>query len=379
MMETGVDSRQTGEDAKRVFHRTTDPHLFRPLKLRGVTLPNRIVLSPMCQYSATNGLANHWHLVHLGSRAVGGTGLVFTEAVHVEPRGRITPSCLGLWNDDQTKALGKIAAFISARGSVPGIQLGHAGRKASAARPWEGSRPLSEAQGGWTPIGPTPQKFADGWPIPLSMDKKAIDESVASFVLSVRRAREAGFQVIEIHAAHGYLHHQFLSPLSNHRTDEYGGTFENRTRFLRETLASVRREWPDDLPIFVRVSATDWVEGGWTIDDTSRLARALKNDGLADLIDCSSGGNDPRQQIEAYPGYQVPFASQVRADAQVATGAVGLINSPELAENILAAGHADLIILGRALLADPLWPRRAAKQLGVELRWPVQYERADIY
>lgn len=379
MTETPADSRQTGEDARRVYRRTADPFLFRPLKLRGVTLPNRIVLSPMCQYSATEGVANEWHLVHLGSRAVGGTGLVFTEAVHVEPRGRITPSCLGLWNAEQTEALGKIAAFITAQGSVPGIQIGHAGRKASVGRPWEGSGPLSDAQGGWTPIGPTPQPYADGWRVPLAMDKAAIGESVDCFVRSVRRAREAGFQVIEIHAAHGYLHHQFLSPLSNHRTDEYGGTFENRIRFLRETLISVRREWPDEFPMFVRISATDWVEGGWTVDDTSRLARSLKNDGLADLIDCSSGGNDPRQQIDTYPGYQVPLASQVRAEADVATGAVGLINSPELAENILAAGHADLIILGRALLADPLWPRKAAKQLGIDLPWPIQYERSNIY
>lgn len=379
MTRTGSDSRQPEEDRRRIYRRSAEPLLFTPLELRGVTLPNRITLSPMCQYSATDGETNDWHLVHLGSRAVGGTGLVFTEAVHVEPRGRITPNCLGLWNDNQATGLARIASFISAQGVVPGIQLGHAGRKASVGRPWEGTGPLSQANGGWSTIGPSPQAYSDDWPIPAEMDKTVMHQVIEAFVDAVGRARNAGFRVVEIHAAHGYLHHQFLSPLSNHRTDEYGGSFENRIRFLLDTLSAVRSAWPHEFPIFVRVSATDWVDGGWTVDDTSRLAQILKSKDLVDLIDCSSGGNDPRQQITTYPGYQVPLSAQVRADAQIPTGTVGLINSPELAESILAAGYADLIYLGRALLADPLWPRKAAKQLRADQPWPVQYERADIY
>lgn len=379
MIHPAAAVRRSGEDARRVFRRTSNPYLFRPLTLRGVTLPNRIALSPMCQYSATEGEANDWHLIHLGSRAVGGVGLVFTEAVHVEPRGRITPNCLGLWNDDQSDGLSRIASFISEQGVVAGIQLGHAGRKASTGRPWEGSAPLSPKHGGWSPIGPSARAFAPGWPTPDEMDHSGIARVIDAFVQATRRATEAGYQVIEIHAAHGYLFHQFLSPRSNQRTDTYGGSFDNRVRFLMEVLAAVRYEWPEDFPIFVRLSITDWMPGGWTTDDSSRLARLLHSKGLADLIDCSAGGNDSREHADPYPGYQVPLASRVRAEAGIATGAVGLINSPELAESILAGGHADLILLGRALLADPLWPRRAAAELRAETHWPVQYERADIY
>jgi 2,4-dienoyl-CoA reductase-like NADH-dependent reductase (Old Yellow Enzyme family) len=336
------------------------------------------MLSPMCQYCASDGLPDDWHFVHLGSRAVGGAGIVFTEATHVEPRGRITPHCLGLWNDEQTEAFARIVRFIEKQGAVPGIQLGHAGRKAGTTPPWEGSKPLTAEEGAWEVIGPSPIPFAKGFPVPKAMTKADIAQVTEAMIASTIRARDAGFKIIEIHAAHGYLLHQFLSPLSNQRTDRYGGSFENRIRLLRETIAAVRAEWPEDLPLFVRLSVSDWVAGGWDLNESIELARIMKADGHVDLVDCSSGGNDPRQQIAIHPGYQIPLAKALR-ETGLPTGAVGLLHSPDLCEQILANGQADLIILGRSLLAEPYWPIYAAKRLRAPPKWPVQYERSDIF
>lgn len=379
--ETIVDSRSGGENARRVLRRDPNPHMFRPVQFRSVTARNRIMLSPMCQYSGHDGLADDWHLVHLGARATGGAGLVFTEAVHIEPRGRITPHCLGLWNDEQRDRLARIAAFVEGQGAVPGIQLGHAGRKASVGRPWEGSHPLRPEQGGWDDlVSASALPYAQGWQVPAAMTASQIEASLESLTASARRARQAGFKVLELHGAHGYLIHQFLSPLSNRREDDYGGSFDNRIRFLMESISAVREAWPEELPLFVRLSCTDWVEGGWTLDDTVRLVGLLRQQGQVDLIDCSSGGNDPRQQIPIHPGYQVPLAQRVRAETGMATGAVGLIHSPDLAESVIANGQADLVILGRALLADPAWPLRAAASLKAEnVEWPAQYERSNIF
>lgn len=376
-----TDSRSGGENARRILRRDPNPHMFRPIRFRSVEARNRIMLSPMCQYSGENGLSNDWHFVHLGARAAGGVGWVFTEAVHIEPRGRITPNCLGLWNDEQRDRLARIASYVSDQGAVPGIQLGHAGRKASVGRPWEGSHPLRADTGGWEDlVSASALPYASQWQVPEAMNQNQIDESLEALKSATRRAREAGFQALELHGAHGYLIHQFLSPLSNQRTDEYGGTFENRIRFLQESIAVVREEWPDDLPVFLRLSCTDWVDGGWTLDDTVRLATLLRFQGDVDLIDCSSGGNDPRQQIPIHPGYQVPLSQAVRTRADIATGAVGLIHSPDLAESIIANGQADLVILGRALLSDPAWPLRAAAALKAEnVEWPKQYERSNIF
>ncbi|MCP1673440.1 2,4-dienoyl-CoA reductase-like NADH-dependent reductase (Old Yellow Enzyme family) [Natronocella acetinitrilica] len=375
-----VDSRTSGETERRVLRRDPNPHLFRPVTFRSVTARNRVVLSPMCQYSGEDGLSNDWHYVHLGARAAGGAGIVFTEAVHLEPRGRITPWCLGLWNDEQRDRLARIAAFVSERGAVPGIQLGHAGRKASVGRPWEGTRPIPVDQGGWPVVSASDLPYAKGWPTPEPMTAADIEDAMTTLAAATRRAREAGFRVIELHAAHGYLIHQFYSPLSNQRTDGYGGSFENRIRFLMESVDAVRSEWPDDLPLFMRLSVSDWVEGGWTLEDSIRLGKMLKDDGRVDLMDCSSGGNDPRQQIPIHPGYQVPFAQRVREETGLATGAVGLIHGPDLAESVIANGQADLVILGRALLADPVWPLRAAVALKAQnVEWPVQYERSNIF
>ncbi|WP_336367889.1 NADH:flavin oxidoreductase/NADH oxidase [Marinobacter sp. C2H3] len=378
---TATDSRSGGEDGRRILRRDPNPHLFRPVRFRSVEARNRIMLSPMCQYSATDGVANDWHRVHLGARAIGGAGWVFTEAVHTEPRGRITPFCLGLWNDEQRDALAPIAAFIRAQGAVPGIQLGHAGRKASVGRPWEGSRPLTPAEGGWDDqVAASALPYASGWPTPRAMTVDDIQASLQALKSAVRRAREAGFQALELHGAHGYLIHQFLSPLSNQRDDAYGGSFDHRVRYLLESIAVTREEWPDELPLFVRLSCTDWVDGGWTDDDTVRLAERLKAEGQVDLLDCSSGGNDPRQQIPIHPGYQIPLSQRVRSETGLATGAVGLIHSPDLAESVLANGQADLVILGRALLADPAWPLRAAATLKARnMAWPPQYERSNIF
>jgi 2,4-dienoyl-CoA reductase-like NADH-dependent reductase (Old Yellow Enzyme family) len=376
-----VDSRSGGEDERRILRRDPDPHLFRPVQFRSVTGRNRIMLSPMCQYSGENGLSNDWHLMHLGARAAGGAGWVFTEAVHIEPRGRITPHCLGLWNDEQRDRLARIAAFVAEQGAVPGIQLGHAGRKASVGRPWEGSRPLTPAEGGWTDlVSASALPYARGWGTPEAMSRDQIAASLESLRASVRRAREAGFQALELHGAHGYLIHQFLSPLSNRREDAYGGDFEGRIRFLLESIEATRQEWPDELPLFLRLSCTDWVEGGWDLAQTVRLATRLREQGQVDLIDCSSGGNDPRQAIPIHPGYQVPLSQAVRREAGIATGAVGLLHGPDLAESVLANGQADLVILGRALLADPVWPLKAAAALKARnVVWPPQYERSNIF
>lgn len=367
------------ENERRILKRTLHPHLLRPIKFRGVEARNRVMLSPMCQYCATDGLPDDWHFVHLGSRAVGGVGIVFTEAVHCEPRGRITKYCLGLWNQKQRDEFARIARFVRGQGAVAGIQIGHAGRKASTMRPWERSLPLPKSDGGWDVIGPSPLAFAAGFPTPIEMDHNAIAEVVASMVASVRYARDAGFQVVEIHAAHGYLIHQFLSPLSNQRTDGYGGSFDNRIRFLMETLDAVRAEWPDDLPLFVRLSVSDHVPGGWDLTQSIELCRRLKLRGDVDLVDCSSGGNDPRQSIDIHPGYQVPLSEVIRREAGVLTAAVGLIHSADMAEQIIANGQADLVALGRTLMADPYWPLNAARKLRAEIAWPTQYERSNIF
>lgn len=371
--------RPTGEDARRVLRRDPNPHLFRPLDLRSVTAKNRIMLSPMCQYSATDGVPNFWHMQHLGARAAGGAGIVCTEVTHVEARGRITPHCLGLWNDAQRDAFAPIAAFITSQGAVPAIQLGHAGRKASVARPWDGNKPIPPEAGGWQAIGPSALAYGT-FPAPKPMSADDIAAVLGAFRASARRAREAGFKLIEVHGAHGYLLHEFLSPLSNARTDRYGGPLENRARLLMETLDAIRAEWPADLPLALRLSCTDWVPGGWTPDDAVALARLVAARGDVDFIDCSSGGNDPAQKIPVHPGYQVGFAERIRREAPIATAAVGLIHSPDMAEEILANGRADLVVLGRTLLGDPMWPLRAAKALKAQnVKWPVQYERADIF
>ena len=369
-----------GEDKRRILRRDPNPHLFRPLALRSVTARNRIMMSPMCQYSADDGVANDWHFAHLAARATGGAGIVCVEATHVEACGRITLGCMGLWNDDQRDALARIAAFVAARGAVPAIQLAHAGRKGSISRPWDGNSPLPPEAGGWETIAPSARPFADGWPAPRAMDAALIEEAIEAYRQAARRAREAGFRILELHAAHGYLAHEFLSPLTNQRHDDYGGPLENRARFLMQAIDAARREWPDDLPLFVRLSVTDWVEGGWDIDQSVELCHMLKARGDVDLIDCSSGGNDPNQRIPIHPGFQVPFADRVRRETGMMTGAVGLIHSPDMAEEIVANGRADLVIMGRTLLDDPHWPLHAAGALRTEnVEWPVQYERANIF
>jgi 2,4-dienoyl-CoA reductase-like NADH-dependent reductase (Old Yellow Enzyme family) len=366
-------------DQRDVQRRDPDPLLFRPIRFRSVELRNRIMLSPMCQYSAAEGVPNDWHLMHLGARAAGGAGLVCTEATHVVPEGRITPNCLGLWNDDQEAAFARIVALVAGQGAVPAIQIGHAGRKASTAPPWEGRRPLGPDAGGWAPRAPSAVAYRDGAPVPRAMSLEEVRASIQASADSARRARRAGFRALELHGAHGYLIHSFLSPLSNRRDDAYGGGFDNRIRFLMETVEAVRGEWPEELPLFVRISCTDWVDGGWDLAQSIRLARALAQTGQVDLIDCSSGGNDPRQQIPRHPGYQVPFAEAIRRESGLATGALGLISRADMAEEILANGRADLVVLGRALLADPHWPINAAKALRIAPNWPVQYERADVF
>lgn len=352
------------------------PNLLDPLTLRSVTLRNRIGVSPMCQYSATGGQANTWHLVHYGSRAVGGAGLVLVEATAVTPQGRISPHDLGLWSDTQVEPLARIARVVEEHGAVPGVQLAHAGRKASTRRPWEGGATASLNEGGWVDLSaPSAIPFADGHLMPQALDEAGISDLVRAFTDAARRARAAGMRVVELHAAHGYLLHQFLSPWSNHRTDRYGGSFENRTRLAREVTRAVRAVWPDKLPLVVRVSATDWTEGGWDIAQTVELARGLKEDG-ADLIDCSSGGNVAGARIPLAPGYQVPFAEQVRRDAGIATAAVGLITDARQADEIVGTGKADVVLLARELLRDPYWPLHAAQALEQPGRWPAQYLRA---
>ncbi|MDB6162612.1 MAG: flavin oxidoreductase / oxidase family protein [Xanthomonadaceae bacterium] len=349
--------------------------LFEPLTLGNVTLRNRIAVSPMCEYSAIDGVPNDWHMVHLGSRAVGGAGLVFTEATAVSPEGRISLGDTGLWNDTQQAAWARIARFVASQGAAPGIQLAHAGRKGSTQVPWDGGKALPAGQGGWTPVAPSALPFAGDYPMPAALDAAGIAKVVADFAAATVRARDAGFRVVEIHAAHGYLLHEFLSPLSNRRDDAYGGTLVNRARLLREVVAAVRNAWPAPAPLVVRVSATDWAQGGWDIDECVDLARWLKQDGV-DLIDCSSGGTVPNAAIPVGPGYQVPFAARIRREAGIATGAVGMITEARQADDILVRGDADLILLARELLRDPYFPRRAAAELGVKIEAPVQYGRA---
>lgn len=370
----------SGESPRRVLQRDPDPHLFRPLTIRGVTIRNRIMMSPMCQYSACDGLSDDWHFAHLAARAAGGAGIVCVEATHVEPRGRITNHCLGLWNDAQRDRLARIADFLVSQGAMPAIQIGHAGRKASVTRPWEGTRPIGEAEGGWSVIGPSAIPYADGYPIPIAMDTRHITDVIRAFAQAARRAREAGFRILELHAGHGYLFHQFLSPASNRRDDGYGGPLDSRMRLMIEAIEAVRSEWPDELALFVRLSVTDWTEGGWDIGEALEVCTMLKDRGDVDLIDCTTGGNDPRQRISVHPGYQVPFAERVRRETGMATGAVGLISTPEMAEEILANGRADLVVLGRVLLFNPHWPLHAATALKAKsAQWPVQYERANIF
>jgi 2,4-dienoyl-CoA reductase-like NADH-dependent reductase (Old Yellow Enzyme family) len=351
-------------------------HLFDPLAIRDVTLANRVFVSPMCQYSSTDGYASDWHFVHLGSRAVGGAGLVLTEATAVLPEGRISPQDLGIWMDDHIEPLARVVRFIHEQGSVAGMQLAHAGRKASTYAPWAGHGAAPESQLGWeNVVAPSEIAFTDSYPMPRALSIDGIKNIVSAFAAAARRACDAGFRVVEIHAAHGYLIHEFLSPLSNRRTDAYGGSFQNRTRLLHEIVTAVRGSWPERAPLFVRISATDWTDGGWDIQQSVELARQLKELG-ADLIDCSSGGNVPRAEIQVGPGYQTQFAEQIRREASILTGAVGMITSPIQAEHILVTGQADAVIIARELLRDPHWPLRAARELGQPIPWPVQYLRA---
>ncbi|HWV70028.1 NADH:flavin oxidoreductase/NADH oxidase [Chitinophaga sp.] len=350
-------------------------HLFSPLQLREITFRNRITVSPMCEYSSTDGFANNWHLVHLGSRAVGGAGLVLTEAAAVSPEGRISIHDLGIWKDEHLPMLQAITAFITEQGAVPGIQLAHAGRKASTVRPWEGSRALPPEEGGWQVVAPSAIPFNDVYPMPVALTETGIRKVKDDFEAAAIRALKAGFRVIEIHGAHGYLLHNFLSPLSNQRTDKYGGSFENRIRLLVETVERVRAVWPEQYPLLLRISATDWAEGGWNPGESVKLATIVKEKGV-DLIDCSSGGLAAHQQIKIGPLYQVPFAEKIRKEAGIATGAVGLITAPEEAESIIANGRADMVLMAREMLRDPYFPLRAAHVLGTEVKWPIQYERA---
>ena len=348
--------------------------LFSPLKIRDITLKNRIVVSPMCQYSSVNGFANDWHFVHLGSRAIGGAGLVFTEATAVSPEGRITPDDLGIWSDDHIGKLKEIVSFIHKHDSVAGIQLAHAGRKASCSSPWKGGKQLTGEQNGWQTVAPGDIPFIKGILPPEPLTKEGIKKVISDFVTAARRALAAGFRIIEIHGAHGYLLHEFLSPLSNNRTDEYGGSFENRTRMILEVVNAVRSVWPESNPLFVRISSTDWTEGGWTIEDSVKLAALLKGKEV-DLIDCSSGGNIFHAKVPVGPGYQVPFSQAIRATG-IQTGAVGLITSAAQAEAILREDKADLVFMARELLRNPYFPLQAAKELGDEINWPEQYVRA---
>lgn len=351
------------------------PHLFDALRLRDVTFANRIGVSPMCQYSSTDGFANDWHVVHLGTRAVGGAGLVFTEAAAVTPEGRISPEDLGVWSEKHFEPLERITRFIDAQGGIAGIQLAHAGRKASTHRPWSGNGKVPESQGGWQALGPTTEAFSADYPVPAAITVPQIAGLQTAFVQAAERAYRAGFRVIEIHAAHGYLFHEFLSPLSNTRQDAYGGSFENRTRLLRDTVAAVRRVVPDRAPLFVRISCTDWTEGGWDIEHSVELARQLKGLGV-DLIDSSSGGNVAVAKIPAGPGYQTPFAQRIRREAGIATAAVGLITGAAQADHIIRTGQADMVLLARELLRNPYWPLEAARELGHDTTWPAQYLRA---
>jgi 2,4-dienoyl-CoA reductase-like NADH-dependent reductase (Old Yellow Enzyme family) len=350
--------------------------LFTSYQLRDIELRNRIGVSPMCQYSSEDGFANDWHRVHLGAFATGGAGLVMTEATAVAPEGRISPQDLGIWDDAHIPFLRSITEFVHAQGAVAGVQLAHAGRKASTRRPWEGRGAVPPEDGGWEPVwAPSAIPFADGYPHPDALDEAGMRRVIDAFRASAERTREAGFRVVEVHAAHGYLLHEFLSPLSNQRTDDYGGSFESRMRFPLEVISAVRDVWPERLPLLVRISASDWAEGGSDLEQSVEFARRLREHGV-DLVDCSSGGLIPNAKIEVGPGYQVPFAERIRREAEIATAAVGLITEPEQAEAIVREGRADLVLLGRELLRQPRWPFLAAHRLGAEAAWPPQYERA---
>jgi 2,4-dienoyl-CoA reductase-like NADH-dependent reductase (Old Yellow Enzyme family) len=365
----------------------TVPHLFTPLTLRSVTLPNRIAVSPMCQYSSEDGLANDWHLVHLGSRAVGGAALVFTEASAVAPEGRITPQDLGIWSDKHIAPLQRITNFLHGQGSYAGMQLAHAGRKSSMARPWDPVRVVPPSEGGWNDrYAPSPIPFSAEYGKPIELSFAGIAKIKEAYVAATKRALAAGFDVIEIHAAHGYLLHEFLSPISNQRTDEYGGSFENRVRLVLEVAGAVREAWPSHLPLFVRISATDWLEDfsgdgpngaetGWTVDQSVSLSSLLRECG-ADLVDVSSGGNVSNAKMTVGPGYQTGFAARIRHEAGIATGAVGMITQPAQADHIIRTQQADLVLLAREMLRDPYWPLRAARELKIPMSWPVQYTRA---
>jgi 2,4-dienoyl-CoA reductase-like NADH-dependent reductase (Old Yellow Enzyme family) len=350
--------------------------LFSPLVLRSVEFHNRIFVSPMCQYSSDDGMPNDWHMVHLGSRAIGGASLVCVEASAVTPVGRITPWDAGIWSDAHARAWKPIAQFIRDHGSVPGIQIAHAGRKASCNKPWLGGKPLAINEGGWQTIGPSEVPFGH-YPAPRAMSREEIRRTVDDFAQAARHSLDAGFDVAEVHGAHGYLIHEFVSPISNQRTDEYGGSFENRIRFALEVSRAVREVWPPDKPVLYRISATDWTEGGWDISQSIELSRQLKGIGI-DMIDCSSGGNVHDAKVPLGPGYQVPFSDAIRRGAEMPTLAVGLIVDAVQAEQIVAHGQADAVCLARAMLRDPYWPRNAAKALRVETPWPDQYKRADM-
>jgi 2,4-dienoyl-CoA reductase-like NADH-dependent reductase (Old Yellow Enzyme family) len=349
--------------------------LFQELNLRGVTARNRVGVSPMCQYSSNDGFAGDWHVVHLGSRALGGAGVVIAEATAVAAEGRISPHDLGIWKDDHIEPLARVARNIEAHGAVAGIQIAHAGRKASTARPWEGGRPVPLDAGGWAPIGPSPVPFSDGYPLPIEASAADLSGLRAAFRAAAERALAAGFRWLELHAAHGYLLHSFLSPLSNRRSDAYGGSFDNRIRFVLEVVREVRGVWPERLPLAVRLSCTDWMEGGWAIDDSVELSRRLKGEAV-DLIDCSSGGSSPLAKVPLAPGYQVEFARAVRRGAGIASAAVGLITEPAQAQAIIADACADQVMIGRAFLRDPYWALHAARALGEAAPVPPQYLRA---
>jgi 2,4-dienoyl-CoA reductase-like NADH-dependent reductase (Old Yellow Enzyme family) len=351
------------------------PHLFEPLPLRSLTLSNRIIVSPMCQYSSLDGFSTDWHFVHLAGRAVGGAALVFTEASAVTPDGRISPHDLGIYDDQHVQGLARIVQFIHEQGALAGMQIAHAGRKGSTARPWEGGRQVPPSAGGWQPVGPTSEPFAAGYPVPRALTPSDIVSIVDAFRQAARRALAAGFDVVEIHAAHGYLIHEFLSPLVNTRTDAYGGTYDNRVRLCLEIVEAVRAVWPDRLPVFVRLSSTDWKDGGWDIEQCVELARRLRDRGV-DVIDCSSGGAVHDAIIPVGPGYQVVFAERIRREAGIATGAVGLITDSKQADAIVRDQRADCVLLARELLRDPYWPLRAARELGHLVAWPPQYLRA---
>ena len=350
-------------------------NLFSPLTIKNITLKNRIAVSPMCQYSSTDGFANDWHLVHLGSRAVGGAGLIICEATAVSPGGRISPGDLGIWKDEHVSMLKRITDFISSQGAVPGIQLAHAGRKASHHAPWNGGKALSANEGAWQTVAPSPIAFTDDDNLPLELSISGIQKVITDFKAAAQRALHAGFKVIEIHAAHGYLIHEFYSPFSNKRTDDYGGSFDNRIRLLIEIIYNIKEVWPAQNPLFVRISATDWIEGGWNIEDSIRLAKILK-DHQVDLVDCSTGGNVPGVKIPIGPCYQLPFAEKIKKESGIMTGAVGMITTASEAESIITNQQADIVLLAREFLRDPYFPLHAATELDHDLAWPNQYLRA---